>query len=97
MGWAWIGLPDTEDEGIDTAAEAHKVAEFVLQTLTALREQEAAASGSKVEEEQPPLPGFEDPDLGRSSSFALMMKQQMSLVQLTRNMVPQQEVAHQDA
>ena len=71
--------------------EAHGVFDFVVHTL-----QEKAESGSdeEVDLDAPPkdeVEGFtfnyEDPDLPRISSFALVLKQQVSLVEMTSQMV----------
>lgn len=83
QGWAWVGSADGQGGG---NLEALGVSDFITHTLRAASDapvQETSADGSHD--------GFsfkfEDPDLMRQSGFALVLMQQISLVQMTKQLV----------
>ena len=101
-GWAWVcslqsqakasGDPTGGSGDIGGSLEAHGVFDFVVHTL-----HEKAESESEEEEidlDAPPKDYFDgftfkyqDEDLARVSSFALVVKQQVSLVEMTKQMI----------
>lgn len=93
-GWAWVCALESMDDGEGGPLEAHGVADFVSHTLknSMIKEEAAAAGGGgggrTFDESHDGFSiRFEDPDLAKTSTFALVLAQQISLVNLTKELV----------
>ena len=98
-GWAWVPSlgksGPSDDEGFSGSLEAHGVYDFVCHTLSQSTEQdeESSSTDDQNPDEAPDdyVSGFsfrfEDPDLIKHSGFALVVMQQISLVNMTKQLV----------
>jgi hypothetical protein len=102
VGWAWVcsmntsNDDDDDDEGYGGSLEAHGVFDFVGHTLASFeapREAQQETTRPNVDMdtvEEGEFSGFsfrfEDPDLMKASGFALVLMQQVSLVQMTNEL-----------
>lgn len=95
-GWAWVCALDSIDENESSGPlEAHGVSDFVSHTLrnrSSFRQSEGMYGYSNEERNAGVTRDgfsikFEDPDLMRTSAFALVLSQQISLVDLTRELI----------
>lgn len=100
VGWAWVcslnTSNDDEDEDYGGSLEAHGVFDFVSHTLASFEapveaQQETTRPDVDMDAvEEGELSGFsfrfEDPDLMKASGFALVLMQQVSLVQMTNEL-----------
>jgi hypothetical protein len=98
-GWAWVcSLQDQGQDGaksvddVGGSLEAHGVYDFVLHTLR--EKMESESEEEEIDLDAPPKDyfegftfKFEDPDLMMVSSFGLVLVQQVSLVEMTKEMV----------
>ena len=100
QGWAWVCSLQSQQQGnavaitddVGGSLEAHGIYDFVVHTLE--EKQETESEGEEVDPDVPSkdfFDGFtfkyEDPLLTSCSAFALVLVQQVSLVEMTKQLV----------